>query len=400
MINLVRRVRINDRIPAMWYNDKLIRTAYRKETLIVGEYEYDPNPSPYAVKYFAIESLEDNNTITFTKGEYAPNNTYYTSTDLNTWTEYYGTQSWTLNTGQKLYFKSTAHLWYDGNIDVGNVGWKPRGWRFYSTNLCNISGNIMSLFYGDEFAGKTVFPSSSPYTLHSFFREFDKLFDSKYLVLPANARASGTYIINGLPPLCYMYMFEGCTSLVNAPLLLPADILSDRCYCEMFSGCTSLITAPSISATTVENNCCYRMFYGCTSLVNAPAILPATTLANACYANMFEGCTSLVTAPALPATTLDTTCYAYMFRGCTSLVNAPELPATTLQNYCYQYMFYNCNKLNYIKCLATDISAYRCILVWLANVAASGTFVKAASMNSWPTGASGIPSGWTVQDAA
>ena len=34
------------------------------------------------------------------------------------------------------------------------------------------------------------------------------------------------------------------------------------------------------------------MFQGCTSLVNAPE-LPATTLSNYCYQNMFYGCTSL-----------------------------------------------------------------------------------------------------------
>jgi hypothetical protein len=60
------------------------------------------------------------------------------------------------------------------------------------------------------------------------------------------------------------------------------------------------------------------MFEGCSSLVNAPE-LPATTLANYCYQNMFEGCTSLVNAPELPATTLANYCYSKMFKGCTNL---------------------------------------------------------------------------------
>ena len=87
-----------------------------------------------------------------------------------------------------------------------------------------------------------------------------------------------------------------------------------------------------------------------------------------------------------------------MFYGCTSLVTAPTLPATTLATYCYRYMFYSCSSLNYIKCLATDISATNCTSSWLKGVASSGTFVKAASMTSWTTGISGIPSGWTVQN--
>ena len=60
------------------------------------------------------------------------------------------------------------------------------------------------------------------------------------------------------------------------------------------------------------------MFQGCTSLVNAPA-LPATTLAGGCYDYMFQGCTSLVNAPALPVTTLADGGYDYMFRGCSNL---------------------------------------------------------------------------------
>ena len=140
------------------------------------------------------------------------------------------------------------------------------------------------------------------------------------------------------------------------------------------------------------------MFEGCTSLTTAPELL-ATTLADNCYAYMFSGCTSLTTAPELPATTLATSCYKSMFDGCTSLVTAPELLATTLADNCYGYMFNGCTKLNYIKCLATDISASGCRNKWVTNVASTGTFVKATGMTSWPNGTSGIPTGWTVVDA-
>ena len=89
-----------------------------------------------------------------------------------------------------------------------------------------------------------------------------------------------------------------------------------------------------------------------------------------------------------------------MFNGCTGLTSAPELPATTLAQYCYYYMFNGCTGLNYVKCLATTISASNSHKDWLKNVSATGTFVKAAGMADWPSGASGIPSGWTVQEAA
>ena len=165
----------------------------------------------------------------------------------------------------------------------------------------------------------------------------------------------------------------------------------------MFDGCTSLTTAPVLPATTLVNSCYRYMFQGCTSLTTAP-VLPATELADYCYDSMFKGCTTLTTAPELPATTLTQGCYEFMFDGCTSLTTAPELPATTLTFSCYGNMFYGCSKLNSITMLATDISASGCLLTWVGGVAATGTFTKAASMTSLPSGASGIPEGWTVKD--
>ena len=196
---------------------------------------------------------------------------------------------------------------------------------------------------------------------------------------------------------CYSGMFKDCTSLTTPPAL-PVTTLTESCYSEMFSGCTSLTTAPTLPATTLASSCYGYMFSGCTSLTTAPT-LPATTLAIYCYGYMFNGCISLTTPPALPVTTLANGCYSGMFKGCTSLTTAPELPATTLPEECYNEMFNGCTNLNYIKCLATDISTRYCTLTWVSSVASTGTFVKNPSMSSWTEGANGIPAGWTVQDA-
>ena len=120
------------------------------------------------------------------------------------------------------------------------------------------------------------------------------------------------------------------------------------------------------------------------------------TLTDYAFYNLFKNCTSLITAPELHATTLAKSCYYYMFQQCTSLTQAPELPATTLTNACYAYMFYYCTKLNYVKALFTDISAPECLLAWLYNVSATGTFVK-NSAATWTNTDAKIPSGWTVQ---
>ena len=61
-------------------------------------------------------------------------------------------------------------------------------------------------------------------------------------------------------------------------------------------------------------------------------------------------------------------------------------------------MFRGCSSLNYIKMLATDVSANNCLQAWVHGVGSSGTFVKDASA-TLPTGENGIPDGWTVEAA-
>ena len=201
----------------------------------------------------------------------------------------------------------------------------------------------------------------------------------------------------------YANMFEYCTSLTGVPAnYLPATTLAQSCYNGMFWNCTGLTTASlTLPATTLATNCYERMFAGCTSLTTVPT-LPAKSLSEGCYGIMFMGCTSLTGVPSdyLPATTLANYCYSHMFHGCTSLTNAPELPARTLSEGCYSSMFADCSNLNYIKCLATSVTATNCTNVWLYGVAASGTFAKAEEMTSWTRDVNGIPTGWTVEDAS
>ena len=172
---------------------------------------------------------------------------------------------------------------------------------------------------------------------------------------------------------------------------------------NLFAGCTGLTSAEELNlpATALSYFTYYGMFENCTSLTKAPE-LPATNIYVECYERMFAGCTSLTKAPSiLPATNLKSTCYRFMFQNCTSLRTAPELPATNLYYNCYMYMFAGCTNLNYIKCLATNISATGCTNSWVSGVqTSSGTFVKNPNMSSWTTGNNGIPTNWAVQDAS
>lgn len=193
-------------------------------------------------------------------------------------------------------------------------------------------------------------------------------------------------------------LFRGCTGLISAEnLVLPAITLVNNCYDSMFTDCSSLISAPVLPATTLANGCYGSMFRGCSSLTTAPE-LPATTLAQDCYSGMFRGCKKLATAPVLPASETLHGCYWFMFSNCYSLTTVPAILATTLKSFsCYGMLGY-CRKLNYIKCLATEIES-NSTGSWVSGVASTGTFVKAASMNNWTTGNNGIPEGWTVIDA-
>ena len=227
---------------------------------------------------------------------------------------------------------------------------------FYISDLFHLSGNVMSLIDG---VGDT-------------------------LVIPNEY--------------CFYEMFVNSNVKTVSSDFLPAIEIKHACYIEMFLNCKSLTKAPELPATTLAESCYSRMFKGCTSLTTAPEILPATTIYESSYSDMFRGCTLLTQAPKLPATTLDFGCYSGMFRECTSLVTAPVLPATTLDKYCYSNMFNGCTSLNYVKCRANKISAsYYSLSNWLEGVSSTGTFVKRSGV-SYPSGASGIPSGWTIQN--
>ncbi len=355
--------------------------------------------------YFYIESLEDNNVVSFGVnntwlGE-KKSNIFYSFNKTN-WFSLSLIDSLTLSANQYVYFKSNGSNLQKGEY-TGNPNSNTKKSLFKTTKKFNVGGNVKLLLHQND----DISSGGCQYLFYSL-----QVVDASNLVLPATTLADH----------CYNSMFSRCTSLTSAPEL-PATTLADGCYNSMFYDCTSLTTAPELPATTLADGCYYYMFYNCTTLTTAPELpatelavscynfmfynctslttapeLPATELVVNCYISMFSRCTSLITAPALPATELAASCYNSMFDNCTSLITAPELPATTLAEGCYYDIFRNCTKLTHIKCLATDISAYKCTSNWVNGVSSTGTFIKHPDMTSWSTGVDGIPSGWEVKD--
>ena len=332
-----------------------------KDVKAVHDYTYD---------YFTFEAKQAG-TFSFTT-----NDLQYSLDGGSTWTVLTaGSSTPSLNVGDKILWKQTG-LTPTSSNGIGT---------FSATGNFDVYGNVMSLYYGDNFIGQ-ISLSGKNYAFKLLFASCAKIINAKNLILPATTLSNN----------CYEQMFVNCQSLISAPEILPATTLANYCYWNMFYNCSSLISAPELPATTLRERCYDSMFMNCTSLVTTPE-LPATTLGEKCYWNMFKNCSKLIYVPKiLPATTLASDCYHDMFRNCTSLVTAPELPATTLISHCYQWMFNNCPKLNYIKCLATNISASGCVSSWSWGVASLGTFIKASSMSSWTTGNNGIPTGWNV----
>lgn len=175
--------------------------------------------------------------------------------------------------------------------------------------------------------------------------------------------------------------------------------------CKAYGNVLSLTSGDNYESSTsiIASGLCnsFDFFSGLTDASNL--VFPATSLNQDCYRGMFNGCINMVTGPKiLPATTLATRCYRSMFQGCNKLLRGPDLPATTLVNGCYYNMFGDARILNYVKCLASNISATESHTQWMLNVqTASGTFVKNPniSTSTWGSGISGIPSNWTVEDA-
>ena len=393
---LIRIGNVDEAVSTSTYIDGIEVVQYYPQD--VKETDYSKEPLTFKIlSYGTINWTTSDSSLTKTI-EYKLNDGEWTHITSNTEPS---ASAIVVTRGDKIQFRGN-NTSYSAGSDSNTFG--------SSTAEFEIEGNIMSLIDSTNFKNKLTI--SSTYAFASLFRDCTKLVSAENLILPATS----------LTDYCYQSMFQGCRLLTTAPVL-PATTLANNCYASMFEGCTSLTTAPKLPATDLEGGCYSSMFYECKSLATAPA-LPATTLASACYSsmfyrctslttapklpatkledvcynNMFWGCTSLKTAPELPATDLKFMCYGSMFRNCSSLTVAPELPATTLAMHCYSGMFCDCTKLNYIKCLATDISATYCTSYWVKGVSSTGTFVKAAGIESWPTGGDGIPTNWTIEN--
>ena len=239
---------------------------------------------PYDEQYFTIESLEDSNKISLTKGGNNISLSYSTD-DGTTWTNLSitgNTTFATINTGDKILFKGTNNSF--------SSAWDKRD-TFVCSKKFNVYGNVMSLLWGDDFESHSEFETGTTHNLCGLFYGITTLIDASNLILPAIICTTS----------CYNGTFRGCTNLIAAPDL-PATQSAQECYSSMFEGCINLEDAgvPEINLINMSQNCCKRMFImNRNSKITTPKmtkspILRCTSGANGCYEEMFKGNGNLV----------------------------------------------------------------------------------------------------------
>jgi hypothetical protein len=202
------------------------------------------------------------------------------------------------------------------------------------TGKSEIYGNVMSLLYGDNFKGQTVWTRDYSQDGYTDFEEH-----------------------------CGLFQNSDITSAEN--LILPARTLSDFAYANMFRGCSLLTIAPK---------------------------LPATNLSDGCYMSMFKGCSLLTTAPYLPASVLKLYCYGGMFLNCRKL-NYVKCNATSISINNVNLGWRDCFLAYDIDPSTGSMRGYK----WLENVSSSGTFVCKKINGGKNPIEDYIPSTWTVE---
>lgn len=212
-----------------------------------------PTPTGYEAEYFTIENTGSSGMNIFGKHGNSNYNSSSSSSyvevpfivdysfDKITWTTVNATATstsanvtiCTIPAGSKVYLRSTspriifkgynsnayANFWY---IQIAGMG------------QATISGNVMSLFCGDDFIGQKNVGS---WQMYGLFRTCYGIGDASNLIINTNTSYYS-----------HAQMFISCENMTSAPLL-PASDLKEYCYSGMFSGCSKLTSIRCLATT-------------------------------------------------------------------------------------------------------------------------------------------------------
>ena len=308
--------------------------------------------------YFFIKNeYNGNNTIAFdfTSSVFTSANTEYRIGEDGEWTAFVfgSSQNVTLPANTKLYLRGTDWVRKDNSASK----------TISPSQNVSLGGCIMSLIDYQYIDSLTAIPNDA----------FSYIISNKVLRADFNF-GNVTSISNG----GCANMFFDCTSLTTAPDMANVTSIGSNGCRQMFNGCTSLTTAPDMAnVTSIGRNGCYYMFEGCTKLTTAPDFSSLTNVNADSFDSCFAGCTSLTTSPNF------------------SKVN--DFGGSGYQR-SFQSCFSDCTSLNYV--YAPSPSTWdenRYFPNWLKNVASYGIVRKKSSLTI-PSGTSGVPSGWDVEN--
>ena len=173
---------------------------------------------------FGFRPLEEGNTVQYSTDNGSTWATLSTSVGTTAYTP-------TISSGTRVLLKGTMTC---------NYGCC----RFSSTCRFHVEGNIMSLYYGDNFDGQTDLTGKVGAFMNIFQDCGSNLTSAENLILPATT----------LEQYCYYSMFSGCTSITTAPVLSASTMVS-YCYAQMFKGCTSLTNITCLAYSMSGSNC-------------------------------------------------------------------------------------------------------------------------------------------------
>lgn len=139
-----------------------------------------------------------------------------------------GTASPSLQKSQKISFRG----YIKPNSSTGSG-------TFSISQKCKVSGNALSLLYGDDAQSQTTLPS---YAFKGLFKNVSNLTDAKDLILSAVQLSS----------YCYEEMFYG-TKIVNAPVLPAITISPAAVYRRMFYNCSAIRYIKAMFTTNISD---------------------------------------------------------------------------------------------------------------------------------------------------
>lgn len=189
----------------------------------------------YAKQYFTIEAVSDDVTITFLPNYLKIHTVAYSYDNGNTWTTRNNVKmefSISLTSGEKVLWSMFPN--------VENENFNSSIFSFRLEGKVNVYGNIMSLYYMNDYYGKELTIN------HQFAYLFTtwsagSVVDASNLILPNNTTSY-----------CYNSMFANNKNLIAAPKLV-ADYLYGSCYYYMFENCYAL-NYVEIYATQIEES--------------------------------------------------------------------------------------------------------------------------------------------------